>query len=107
MLVLNKGKLGESYNIGSEQEKTNLEVANLISSILDNLIPKKEKYCNLIEFVEDRPGHDQRYAIDPSKIKSELGWYPKYEFNIALKITVEWYLKNIDWCKSLSKNIFL
>ncbi len=98
--ILSDGKIGDSYNIGSTEEKTNLEIAILICSILDNKIPQKEKYCNLIDFVTDRPGHDQRYAINASKLRDELGWAPKYEFNEALKITVYWYLKNIEWCKN-------
>lgn len=97
LLVLLKGKIGDSYTIGSEQERTNLQVVNSICSILDTIRPFGKKYNSLIEFVDDRPGHDNRYGINPSKIKDELGWESKFNFNEALESTVIWYLKNINW----------
>ena len=119
--VVSKGKIGETYNIGGRNEKTNLEVVNIICEILDELIPpnlnKKKNnqkiyrlksskksilsYKDLITFVKDRPGHDFRYAIDASKIKKELNWAPKHSFKTAIKKTIEWYLNNPNWCKSI------
>ena len=101
MLVIQKGEIGESYNIGSNSEKTNLEVVNLICDLISSFKPKYNlksiNYHNLIEFVEDRPGHDKRYAIDSSKIRRELGWFAKETFESGLKKTVEWYLKNLNF----------
>ncbi len=91
-LVLNKGKTGETYLIGANNEKTNLELTLFICSILDELLPAKKPYKEQIQFVEDRAGHDFRYAIDASKIKREIGWQPETEFNSALKKTIQWYL---------------
>ena len=91
--VLLKGKIGEKYCIGGNQEKTNNEVVSSICEILDELMPKDFSYKNLIVYVKDRLGHDQRYAINSSKIKSELAWEPKYSFNEGLLITVTWYVK--------------
>ena len=103
MLVIQKGEIGESYNIGSNSEKTNLEVVNLICDLISSFKPKYNlksiNYHNLIEFVEDRPGHDKRYAIDSSKIRRELGWFAKETFESGLKKTVEWYLKNLNFLK--------
>jgi len=99
--VLMAGKDGETYNIGGYNEKTNLEVVMSICSVLDNLMPKHvnriNKYEDLITYVTDRPGHDQRYAIDSSKIKNELGWKPEETFDTGIQKTVEWYLKNKKW----------
>lgn len=89
-LVLHQGKLGEVYNIGGNNEKTNIEIVKLI---LDNL----NKDESLIEYVNDRPGHDKRYAIDSSKIQDELGWKPKYTFETGIVETINWYLDNLDW----------
>tara|TARA_Y200000002_G_scaffold355164_1_gene335924 strand:+ start:2687 stop:3721 length:1035 start_codon:yes stop_codon:yes gene_type:complete len=98
---------GETYNIGGNNEKTNIEVVETICEILEELSPIKPKsinrYCDLITHVEDRPGHDRRYAIDSSKIQNELGWKPKENFESGLRKTVEWYLKNEDWWKRLIK----
>tara|TARA_B100001109_G_scaffold10510_1_gene7937 strand:+ start:74 stop:574 length:501 start_codon:yes stop_codon:yes gene_type:complete len=98
---------GETYNIGGNNEKTNIEVVETICEILEELSPIKPKsinrYCDLITYVEDRPGHDRRYAIDSSKIQNELGWKPKENFESGLRKTVEWYLKNEDWWKRLIK----
>jgi len=102
-LVLEKGKVGEVYNIGGHNEKTNLEVVKTICAHLDELLPHHPveitKYEELITFVSDRPGHDQRYAIDASKIERELGWIPKETFESGLRKTVEWYLNNKEWCQ--------
>ena len=100
--VLQTGKLGETYNIGGHNEKTNLQVVHGICSILDELAPDHpagiSHYAELITHVTDRPGHDQRYAIDASKIQRELGWVPEETFDTGLAKTVRWYLDNNDWC---------
>jgi len=101
-LVFTKGVPGETYNIGGHNEKTNLEVVEKICELLDKLAPAKRSsklssYKELITFVTDRPGHDRRYAIDASKIKKELGWYPKESFETGLEKTVRWYLDNSKW----------
>lgn len=105
LLVLNKGKVGESYNIGGDNELTNLTVVSQICNILDAVEPvKKLKRTDLITFVKDRPGHDERYAMDISKIKSELGWTPKYSFDVGLKQTINWYLEHRDWLKHIAES---
>jgi dTDP-glucose 4,6-dehydratase len=102
LTVIEKGSIGETYNIGGSNEKTNLEVVKEICEILDELMPSKLKdiisYVDLIEFVSDRPGHDVRYAIDASKINKELNWSPSETFETGLRKTVEWYLANKEWC---------
>jgi dTDP-glucose 4,6-dehydratase len=99
--VVTEGKIGETYNIGGHNEKTNLEVVEAICSLLEELAPVKpkgvKKYKNLINFVKDRPGHDVRYAIDASKIERELGWIPEETFETGLRKTVKWYLDNHQW----------
>lgn len=103
LLVLQKGKLARSYNIGGENERTNLELVQTLCGILDDLRPKADStsYVDQITFVTDRPGHDARYAIDPSRIRQELGWRPSVTVEEGLKKTVEWYLKNEDWWRAL------
>lgn len=99
--VITEGRVGQTYNIGGHNEKTNLEVVKTICQILDELIPDHPANINcyeeLITFVEDRPGHDQRYAIDASKIQRELGWIPAETFESGIRKTVEWYLENQPW----------
>jgi dTDP-glucose 4,6-dehydratase len=97
--VITEGEVGQTYNIGGHNEKTNLEVVHAICDILDELKPAQYNYKDLITFVTDRPGHDQRYAIDASKIQQDLGWTPKETFETGLSKTVEWYLNNLDWCQ--------
>lgn len=103
--VMNEGKIGETYNIGGHNEKTNLEVVKTVCSILDELVPVRldgvERYQDLITYVDDRPGHDVRYAIDASKIKKELGWVPQETFETGIMKTVEWYLSNKEWCQHI------
>ncbi len=101
-LVMNKGKLGETYNIGGWNEKTNLEVVRGICAILDELRPQGAPHADLITFVKDRPGHDQRYAIDASKIERDLGWKPQETFETGLRKTVEWYLANDAWVQGVT-----
>ncbi len=96
-LVLEKGRLGETYNIGGWNEKTNLEVVQAICSILDELHPQGKPHERLITYVPDRPGHDKRYAIDAGKIERELGWKPAETFESGLRKTVQWFLANTEW----------
>lgn len=99
--VITKGKTGETYNIGGHNEKSNLEVVQSICDLLEELNPSKpvgiDRYHDLITFVNDRPGHDKRYAIDASKIKNDLGWVPERSFEVGIRKTVEWYLQNRSW----------
>ena len=102
LLVLEKGTIGRSYNIGGENECTNLDLAYMICKILDRLRPLRgSSYRDLVEFVKDRPGHDVRYAIDPSRIRNELGWHPSTTLEMGLEKTVLWYIKNESWWKPL------
>ena len=93
-LIIHKGKVGEIYNIGGHNERTNLQVVQTILKALD-------KPESLIKYVKDRPGHDRRYAIDPTKIETELGWKPKYNFDTGIAQTIQWYLDNEDWWKHI------
>ncbi|MDG5750960.1 dTDP-glucose 4,6-dehydratase [Qipengyuania sp. XHP0211] len=103
LLVLDKGKDGRSYNIGGENERTNLQLVHAICDILDRLQPRDDgkSYREQITFVQDRPGHDLRYAIDPSRIREELGWRPSVTVEEGLERTVTWYLDNRDWWQAL------
>ena len=93
-LIIHKGKVGEVYNVGGHNERTNLEVVKTILKALD-------KPESLIKFVTDRPGHDMRYAIDPTKLETELGWKPKYNFDTGIAQTIEWYLNNKEWWQNI------
>jgi len=93
-LIVRNGRVGEVYNIGGHNERTNLEVVKTILKALD-------KPESLIHFVTDRPGHDRRYAIDPTKIETELGWTPKHNFDTGIQETIKWYLENQDWWKHI------
>jgi dTDP-glucose 4,6-dehydratase len=95
-LVLDKGKLGETYNIGGRNERENLYIAHTICDLLDQLVPNKTPYHQQMEFVQDRAGHDFRYAIDADKIESELGWKAEENFESGILKTIEWYLNNKD-----------
>jgi len=101
-LVLEQGRLGETYNIGGWNEKTNLEVVDAICAILDELHPQGAPHARLKTYVQDRPGHDKRYAIDAGKIERELGWKPQETFETGLCKTVEWYLANTDWVANVT-----
>jgi dTDP-glucose 4,6-dehydratase len=100
-LVLEHGALGASYNIGGSAEHTNLEVVTAICGLLDDMRPSGAPHDRLISFVKDRPGHDQRYAIDASKIRHELGWAPRETFHSGLRKTVAWYLSNEAWWRPI------
>ena len=101
LTVLTKGKIGRSYNIGGENEATNIDIVREICAILDRLRPAARPYFELVNFVADRPGHDLRYAIDPTRIRTELGWRPAITLTQGLEKTVRWYLDNEDWWKAL------
>ncbi|WP_428397791.1 dTDP-glucose 4,6-dehydratase [Marinobacter salarius] len=97
--VITEGKPGETYNIGGQNEKQNIHVVHALCDILQELCPSHTCYRDLIIFVKDRPGHDLRYAIDSSKIERELGWSPAETFETGIRKTVEWYLRNMGWCR--------
>jgi len=103
--VVSEGKVGETYNIGGHNEKANLTVVETICELLEELAPEKpggvQNYRDLIEFVDDRPGHDVRYAIDAGKIQRKLGWSPENTFESGIRKTVEWYLNNRKWWSSV------
>lgn len=102
LLVLQKGEIGRSYNIGGENERSNLELVETICAVLDAKRPKTQgSYADQITFVTDRPGHDARYAIDPSRIREELDWRPSVTVEGGLELTVQWYLDNEDWWRAL------
>jgi len=109
LTVAENGNIGETYNIGGNNEYTNLQVVNLICKILDEIKPLKSnkisKYSDLITFVQDRAGHDNRYAIDSSKIQSMLDWKPLQTFESGLRKTIHWYLNNIEWCNLIEQKI--
>ncbi|KIU51740.1 MULTISPECIES: dTDP-glucose 4,6-dehydratase [Pseudomonas] len=101
--VVTAGEVGQTYNIGGHNEQTNLEVVHAICALLEELAPAHPagvaRYADLITFVQDRPGHDLRYAIDAGKIERELGWRPEETFATGLRKTVQWYLDNLEWCR--------
>ena len=102
LLVLQKGQVGESYNIGGENERRNIDLVRTLCAILDEKKPKPSgSYADQITFVTDRPGHDARYAIDPTRIREELGWRPSVTVEEGLALTVQWYLDNEAWWRPL------
>ena len=101
LTVLEKGTLGRAYNIGGENEVTNIDLVHTICAILDKKRPKAAPYAEQIAFVTDRPGHDLRYAIDPTRIRTELGWRPSVTLEQGLELTAQWYLENEDWWQAL------
>ena len=105
-LVLERGRVGESYNIGGGNEKTNLEVVRSICVLLDELRPQGPPHASLITYVQDRPGHDRRYAIDAAKIAAELGWQPQETFATGLRKTVQWYLANTAWVDAVTSGAY-
>ena len=102
-LVAEKGRVGETYNIGGHNEIMNIDVVQQICNLMDQLAPKDYPHTQLITYVADRPGHDNRYAIDASKIAQELDWMPKETFATGLAKTVKWYLDNLDWCQGIAQ----
>lgn len=102
--ILARGRTGEVYNIGGCNEKTNIDVVRTICAILDELkpAPDNKPYASLITYINDRPGHDRRYAIDARKIERELGWKPAESFETGIRKTVQWYLDNMEWVKSIT-----
>lgn len=108
MRVLEAGRPGEVYNIGGDSEKTNLDTVHTLCAILDDLRPRDDgsSYQSLIQFVTDRPGHDRRYAIDPSKIRVELGWTPAESFDSGMRHTVQWYLDHQDWVQHVTSGSY-
>jgi dTDP-glucose 4,6-dehydratase len=108
LAVVGTGRPGETYCIGGRSERTNLEVVKAICALLDELAPSKTigRRESLITFVTDRPGHDLRYAIDPTRISTELGWQPHETFETGLRKTVEWYLTNLPWWQHIRRSVY-
>ena len=103
--IFSKGKVGETYNIGGSNEIKNIDIVKIICDIMDELKPSKNgSYRNLITFVDDRPGHDKRYAVDSSKLQNTLKWEPKESFQSGIKKTIEWYLNNEKWWRKIQRN---
>ena len=105
-LVLSNGRPGETYLIGGEAERRNIDVVTTIANLLDEMAPQGAPHSRFISFVDDRPGHDHRYAIDPSKIKRELGWRPQASFDQGLRQTVRWYLENRGWWEPIISDTY-
>jgi len=103
-LVLERGLAGETYNIGGQNERSNLQVAQSLCELLDEMLPDSphRPHARLISFVTDRPGHDLRYAIDATKLAHTLGWRPQESFSTGLRKTVQWYLAHQDWCREVT-----
>jgi dTDP-glucose 4,6-dehydratase len=106
VLVLTKGRVGHKYNVGGRNERTNLQVVQTVCDLLDELLPINHSRRELINFVADRPGHDRRYAIDPSRIERELGWAAKETFETGLRKTVQWYIDHPDWWQPLRTKVY-
>lgn len=104
--VLQAGRVGETYNIGGRQEKTNIEIVETLCALLDRLRPGAQPYRSLMRFVADRPGHDRRYAIDARKIEGELGWTPRETFASGIEKTVRWYLENSAWVEHVTSGAY-
>ena len=98
--ILENGEIGRSYNIGGGNALSNLTVAKTVCSILDEILPARFSYENLITFVKDRPGHDKKYLVNSDFIKQDVGWSPKITFQEGIERTVHWYVKNKDWWRS-------
>jgi dTDP-glucose 4,6-dehydratase len=106
LLILEKGRIGETYNVGGRNEQTNVAVVEQICALMDRLRPAGRPHGDLITFVTDRPGHDARYAIDATKIETELGWRAQESFATGLEKTVRWYLDNSAWWQPLRQGVY-
>jgi len=116
LLALRQGLIGEKYNIGGGNERTNLEIVNRICATVEDLLPAAnnpalkqhgiQDYAALITYVKDRPGHDRRYAIDATKIRTDLGWRPQYDFDRGIDQTIRWYLDNRAWCETIQTGTY-
>ena len=105
-MVINNGRIGEVYNVGGHNERTNITIVKTVIAYLNENVDKAVTE-NLIKYVEDRKGHDRRYGIDPTKIKDELGWYPETTFEVGIKKTIQWYLDNQEWMKNVTSGEYL
>ena len=105
-LILEKGRIGETYNVGGRNERTNMQVVNAICELMDEFRPGAGPHSELIEFVTDRPGHDMRYAIDATKLETELGWRAEETFETGIRKTVEWYLNTPQWWEPLRSEVY-
>ena len=106
--VLESGRIGETYNVGGNNQRANLDVVNTLCSLLDELVPNSphKPHAQLITYVKDRPGHDRRYAIDARKIQRDLNWFPQESFETGLRKTVEWYLANAAWVEAITSGAY-
>ena len=106
--VFTAGQVGETYNIGGNNEIKNIDVVLTICSLLDDMSPREDgsNYADLITYVQDRPGHDFRYAIDATKINQDLGWSPKESFETGIRKTIDWYLNNREWWQAIQDNTY-
>lgn len=103
--IAEAGTPGESYMVGADNERTNIEVVRAICDVLDDLLPSSSSYSDLIQFVEDRPGHDLRYAIDAAKLRAEVGWLPRHTFETGIRETVSWYVANRAWWQAFRPEV--
>ncbi|MBW8295549.1 dTDP-glucose 4,6-dehydratase [Sphingopyxis sp.] len=106
VMILEKGRAGEKYNIGGRNERTNLQVVERICDLMDAMVPKGHSHRDLIEFVVDRPGHDHRYAIDATKTEGEIGWKAQENFDSGIEKTVRWYLDNRGWWEPIRNKVY-
>ncbi len=104
--VAERGRPGQTYNVGARNERTTLQMVETVCALLDELRPGSAPHRDLIHFVTDRPGHDRRYAIDPTRIQSELGWKPAVSFEEGMRRTVRWYLENRAWCDRIAQRVY-
>jgi dTDP-glucose 4,6-dehydratase len=105
-LIVQRGRIGEKYNVGGRNERTNIDVVKAICALLDELRPKAKSHAALITYVQDRPGHDHRYAIDATKLETELGWRAHETFDTGIRKTVQWYLDNEWWWRPLREKVY-
>jgi dTDP-glucose 4,6-dehydratase len=105
-LILRRGRVGEKYNVGGRNERTNLDVVQRICDIMDRFNPAGASHRRHVSFVTDRPGHDQRYAIDASRLERELGWSAKETFDTGIEKTVRWYLDNREWWEAVRRGVY-